>query len=102
MLCGEQLDFHPENIDETNSASNFAENLQLTRHISSEARSCLSGLLEIDPKKRLGSIKSPYGSIRTHPFFNVGRAIDWAEIDEGVFKSMQNRRIVRNQVIYSN
>lgn len=102
MLCGEQLDVHPENGDEKNSASNFAENLQLTRHISSEARSCLSGLLEIDPQKRLGSKNSPYGPIRNHPFFNVGREIDWTEIDEGVFKCLHKRRTVRNQLTYSN
>jgi hypothetical protein len=98
MLCGEQFDFHPENADEINYPSNFAENLHLSRHISSEARSCLSGLLEIDPKKRLGPVNSPHGSIRDHPFFKVKREIDWQEIDEGVFKSMHKRRTVKNSI----
>jgi serine/threonine protein kinase len=106
MLCGEQIDFHPQkssgNSDDINYPSNFAENLQLSRHISSEARSLLSGLLETDPEKRLGSINSPYGSIRDHPFFNVKREINWEEIDEGVFKSLHKRRTVRKLLIYLN
>ncbi len=101
MLCGEQFDFHPqmfsEKIDESNYPSNFAENLQLSRYISAEARALLSGLLEIDPKKRLGSVNSPHGSIRDHPFFHAGKEINWQEIDEGICKSAHKRRTVRER-----
>lgn len=102
MLCGEQLDFHPENDNETNHSSNATDYIKLCRNISSEAQSCLGGLLETDPKKRLGSPNSPHGSIREHPFFNVGRQMDWEEIDDGIFKSMHKRRAVRDQLIYYN
>ncbi len=94
MLCGEQFDFHPENSDELNYPSSLTENLQLSRQISSEARSLLNGLLEIDPKKRLGSVNSPYGSLRDHPFFQVGKGIDWQAIDDGVCKSIHKRQTV--------
>jgi len=93
MLCGEQFDFYPE-TDEINNPSNLAENAPLSRHISSEARSLLKNLLENDPEKRLGSVNSPHGPIRDHPFFHVKEGTDWEEIDEGVFKSIHYKHIL--------
>ena len=90
MLYGEQLDFPPQmfvNNDETGEPKNLAEVLELPRYISPEARSCVIGLLENDPEKRLGSPNSPHGLIRNHPFFKAGYKIDWSAIDEGIFKS---------------
>ena len=100
LLCGEQIypQMIPESTDELNLPFNFDENIQLPSHISSEARSCLSGLLEIDPNKRLGSPNSPHGSICEHPFFNVGRKIDWEEIEGGLFKSNYKDRSVRKKI----
>jgi hypothetical protein len=101
MLCGEQLDFHlpmfSNNIDETNEFKNIAQTLELPRHISPEAHSCVIGLLENDPEKRLGSPNSPHGPIRDHPFFKAGRKIIWQEIDEGLFKSIHRNPSVNNK-----
>lgn len=98
MLCGEQLDFpqmFASYTEEDNDRKNLAEILELPRHIKSEARSCVVALLENDPDKRLGSPNSPHGPIRDHPFFKVGRQIDWQSIDEGLFKSNLRHTIVR-------
>lgn len=100
MLCGEQLEFNLEFDSEASYSSDTNDYIRLCRNISPEAQSCLTGLLEIDPKKRLGSPNSPHGSIREHPFFNTRQKIDWDNIDEGIFKSMHKRRTVRNQLIY--
>ncbi len=97
MLCGQPLDF----VDELNDLSNFAEELSKYRHISVEARSLVRGLLEIDPNKRLGSPNSPHGSIRDHPFFKVGKEINWDEIDDGVFKSIHGKPAVRENLFTS-
>ncbi|CAF1194932.1 unnamed protein product [Adineta steineri] len=98
MLCGEQFDFHPQlssdNNNEIGYQSIIDENLQLSRDISPEARSCLNGLLEIDPTKRFGSPNSPHGSLREHPFFHVRQKINWQEIDEGLFKSLYNKQSI--------
>jgi hypothetical protein len=98
MLYGEQLDFHSQmfsnNNEEIIEPKNIAENLELPRHISSEARSCVIGLLENNPEKRLGSPNSPHGLIRDHPFFKAGRRIDWQAIDEGLFKSFDRHPTV--------
>jgi hypothetical protein len=99
MLCGEQLDFHSQIFSNNNEdiiePKNIAEYLELPRHISPEARSCVIGLLENDPEKRLGSPNSPHGLIRDHPFFKVGRRIDWQEIDIALFKSFHKNPIVK-------
>lgn len=92
MLCGEQLDsasqmFSNDN-DEINEITNVEEYLKLFRFISPEARSCVIGLLENDPEKRLGSPKSPHGLIRNHPFFKVGHRIEWHEINAGSCKPL--------------
>ncbi len=98
LLCGEQMDFY----DEATDLSSLAEDLLSDRHISAEALSLVRGLLEIDPKKRLGSANSPYGSIRDHPFFKVGKEMDWDEVDDGVLKSIHKRQTVSKELIYSN
>jgi len=99
MIYGEQLDFPPElftnNNEETNEPKNLADMLELPRSTSSEASSCVFGLLQNDPKKRLGSPDSPHGPIRDHPFFKAGRQIDWQDIDEGKFKSFVKKPVVK-------
>ena len=101
MLYGEQLDFPAQmfanNNDETGEPKNLVEMLELPRYISPEARSCVSGLLENDPEKRLGSPKSPHGLIRDHKFFKVGSKIDWQAVDEGVFKSHHKNSMVKRR-----
>ena len=47
--------------------------LKYPKHVSDEARSLISGLLERDPKKRLGS--KSVDEIKRHPFFSK---MDWA------------------------
>jgi hypothetical protein len=100
MIYGEQIDFPPElftnNNEETNEPKNLAEILELPRSTSSEAFSCVDGLLQNDPKKRLGSPDSPHGPIRDHPFFKAGRRIDWQDIDEGKFKSFVKKPVVKS------
>ncbi|CAF0966779.1 unnamed protein product [Rotaria sordida] len=97
MLCGEQLDFYPQifanNNENTTEPKDITQYLELPRYISREAHSCVIGLLENDPEKRLGSPNSPHGSIRDHPFFKVGHRINWSEIDEGVFKPCHKNSI---------
>lgn len=104
LLCGEQLDFYipmsSGSDEETIQSMNIAENLELPRHISPEARSCVKGLLEVEPENRLGSPNSSHGSIRDHPFFKVGRAIDWQEIDQGLFKPMPKNIPVKSNEFY--
>ncbi|CAF3880581.1 unnamed protein product [Rotaria sp. Silwood1] len=89
MLCGEKMDvncaFSSSNADTTKS-TNITEYLPLPRCISLEAHSCVIGLLENDPEKRLGSPNSPHGAIRNHKFFKAGHQINWQEIDEEIFK----------------
>ncbi len=100
MLCSDILDFPPHMFendnDETSEPKNLVEILELPRYISPEARSCVFGLLENDPDKRLGSPNSPHGQIRDHAFFKAGRPpIDWSAVDEGVFKSLHKNPIVK-------
>ena len=87
LLCGEQMDFY----DETADPSNLAEELFSNRFFSAEARSLVQGLLEVDPKKRLGSTTSPHGPIREHAFFKVGEGIDWDAVDDGILKSIHKK-----------
>ncbi|CAF2808816.1 unnamed protein product [Rotaria sp. Silwood2] len=101
MLCHDQIDFTPlfsNNNEDTIEPKKITEYLELPRYISLEAHSCVVGLLEYDPEKRLGSPDSPHGSIRDHPFFKVGHRINWSEIDGDLFKpghrNSENIRIV--------
>ncbi|UJR30042.1 hypothetical protein I4U23_017587 [Adineta vaga] len=97
MLFGEQIDFYSSmfsNNDQACEGRNLIDILELPRHTSSEARSCIYGLLENDPKKRLGSPNSPHGKICDHPFFKMGNRIIWPDVEEGVFKpSTKNQNI---------
>ncbi|UJR16432.1 hypothetical protein I4U23_003334 [Adineta vaga] len=92
MLCGTEDEFKFRILSETDQESMRHEIknaiARLTPDISFEARSCLRGLLEIDPKNRLGSTTSPHGLLRNHPFFSIRSRIDWEQIDEGLYKSM--------------
>lgn len=101
MLYGEQLDFPPQMFandnDETGEPKNLVDILELPRHTSPEARSCVVGLLENDPAKRLGSPNSPHGPIRDHAFFKAGHRVDWSAVDEGVFKSMHKNTMVKQK-----
>ena len=85
MLCGDQIDTLPQMFlndnDEINETKNLLDDLDLPRHTSPEARLCITGLLENDPDKRLGSPKSPHGLIRNHPFFKAGHRIEWHEVN---------------------
>ncbi|CAF1130746.1 unnamed protein product [Adineta ricciae] len=97
MLFGEQIDFASQmfsNGDQSTEQKNLAELLELPRHTSPEACSCIHGLLENDPKKRLGSPDSPHGPIRDHPFFKMGYRIDWQEIEDGVFKPLTKNQYI--------
>lgn len=47
-------------------------------YLDADARSLLSGLLQRDPKKRLGSGENGSNDIKNHPFFSE---IDWVKLD---------------------
>ena len=47
--------------------------------ISEASTSCVRMLLERDPVERLGMKTSPYGEIRSHPFFIK---IDWIRLEQ--------------------
>jgi len=66
--------FYDEDICEMNKKILHAPLQFDPEHFSAEARSLLRGLLQRDPKKRLGSSEKDYLEIREHPFF---RTIDW-------------------------
>jgi len=80
---------YPENPHDAHEMKNPLDQLELPSYRGAESRSCVMGLLENDPDKRLGSPNSPHGNIRDHPFFKKGRKINWSEIDEELFKSFQ-------------
>ncbi|CAF4899075.1 unnamed protein product, partial [Rotaria socialis] len=94
MLHSEQIDVHSQllenNDEETNEPESVARILRLPSHTSAEARACVSGLLETNPEKRLGSPNSPHGSIREHPFFKIGHQINWQEIESDSFKPVHH------------
>ena len=49
------------------------------RHFTSEAKSLLTGLLNRDQSKRLGSSSNDASDIMSHPFF---RDISWSDLRE--------------------
>ena len=53
-------------------------NVIYPNHVSSEAKSFLSGLLDRDPDNRLGMKDSKHGSIREQDFF---QEIDWPRLE---------------------
>ena len=99
MLAGEQLDFPPQLLPNYSEGSteegSIAAKFPLPRDMSPEANQFIIGLLETNPEKRLGSPNSPQGPIRDHPFFKVGRRIDWQEIEDGLFKPVHKNHMVR-------
>ena len=100
MLAGEQLDFPPQLLPNYSEGSteegSIAAKFPLPRDMSAEANQFIIGLLEMNPEKRLGSPNSPQGLIRDHPFFKVGRRIDWQEIEDGLFKPVHKNHMVRD------
>lgn len=96
LLCGEKFDHYPtgEENDKNNHSKKFAETLIISNKLTPEARSLLNGLLENDPKERLGSPKSQYGLINDHPFFNK---VDWENVKDCVHKSDNQRIPVREK-----
>ena len=51
--------------------------IEMKPHFSTEAKSMLCGLLEQDPRKRLGSTSMDSNEIKQHPFFHM---IDWEKL----------------------
>ncbi|CAF4696269.1 unnamed protein product [Rotaria socialis] len=104
MLHSEQIDVHSQllenNDEETNEPESVARILRLPSHTSAEARACVSGLLETNPEKRLGSPNSPHGSIREHPFFKIGHQINWQEIESDSFKPVHHASTVSKKKFY--
>ena len=94
MLCGEPLFSLP---DETDDPFDPVDDLPSYRHISAEARSLAHGLLETDPKKRLGSEESLHGKIEEHPFFQMGKGTNWTEVHDGVAKPIHGKQPVRSK-----
>ena len=67
------------------------DQVQLPSPVSDEARSLTSGLLEIDPRRRLGSSDSPHGALRDHAFFSAGRKVNWKFIDDCSHESINSK-----------
>lgn len=106
MLFGEQLDFLPLVIssftENPNADTSIVEQLDLPTHVSTAAKECIRGLLEIDPEKRLGSPNSPHGQIRNHRFFKEGCRIEWQDMEDGIIKSPYKNPLVRNFCFMTN
>ena len=51
--------------------------VQMPRHFSGEAKSLLTGLLNRDQSRRLGTTGNNASDVLSHPFF---RDIDWAAL----------------------
>lgn len=69
--------FYDEDIPEMNRKILGAPLYFDSEHFTPEAKSLLRGLLQRDPKLRLGSGKSDHMEIKAHPFF---RSIDWTKL----------------------
>jgi len=69
--------YFSEDIDEMNERI-LTEPLTFPKYFSDEARSLLKGLLDRNPKKRLGSGPTGVEDIKKHPFF---RLIDWNKLE---------------------
>jgi serum/glucocorticoid-regulated kinase 2 len=68
--------FYSENVNEMYELILKAP-LHFPEYVSPNARSVLKGLLERDPKNRLGSGPTDGAEIRAHPFFAT---IDWSDL----------------------
>jgi serine/threonine protein kinase len=53
--------------------------IEMKQYFSVEAKSLLSGLLERDPVKRLGSSQQDFQDIKKHPWF---AKIDWKQLEQ--------------------
>jgi len=69
--------FYDEDLAEMNRKILGAPLYFDSEHFSHEAKSLLRGLLQRDPKLRLGSGKGDHLEIKSHPFF---RSIDWTKL----------------------
>jgi len=76
MLTG-YSPFHGEDEEELFQAIQHHD-VPYPNSISENSISCVKKLLERDPLKRLGMKTSPYGDIRSHPFFSK---IDWRKLE---------------------
>lgn len=56
--------------------------LKFPKNVSEAAKNLITGLLERDPKKRLGG--KNWSQIKEHPFF---ASIDWGKLSRGELKS---------------
>ena len=54
----------------------YKSKIQYPRFLDQDARDLISQLLEVDPKKRLGSGKGGVEKIKKHPFFEE---INWKD-----------------------
>eukprot|EP01136_Pigoraptor_vietnamica_P031307 Opistho-1_new@91705 len=68
--------FYDENTNQMYHKILFGD-LTFTDEVSSKARSLITGLLQRDPKKRLGSGRTDAEDVKKHPFF---ADIDWDEL----------------------
>eukprot|EP01117_Protostelium_nocturnum_P017133 TRINITY_DN6921_c0_g1_i1.p1 TRINITY_DN6921_c0_g1~~TRINITY_DN6921_c0_g1_i1.p1 ORF type:complete len:441 (+),score=129.59 TRINITY_DN6921_c0_g1_i1:726-2048(+) len=75
MLCG-MPPYYSEDTREMNQRIVFEE-LTFPHFFSQDARSILTGLLDRDPNKRLGSGKTGAQEIKAHPFF---KGVDWGKM----------------------
>jgi hypothetical protein len=68
--------------------------------LSEHATTCIKMLLERDPIKRLGMKTSPYGNIRSHPFFGK---IDWVRLGNNQLEPPFKPKVVsiHNADLYS-
>lgn len=75
MLYG-QTPFHGSNTRDILKAI-LSNHLKYPEHFSKEVKDLLKGLLNPDPKQRLGSRRTGIKEIKNHKFF---KGIDWAEV----------------------
>jgi len=75
MLCGKPP--HYQKNRKQMLIDIVEKRVEMKSHFSSEAKALLRGLLEQDPKKRLGATASDSAEIKSHPFFT---GIDWDKL----------------------
>lgn len=75
MLCGRPPHYQKNRKQMMYDIVNVP--VQMQRHFTSEARSLLTGLLNRDQNKRLGSSSTDASDIMSHPFF---RDINWSDL----------------------
>ena len=104
MILGQMLSDTEDAFDLRPSSENDSRPLHervkdavrsLPTHVSPEARSCLLGLLEINPTERLNSQESSTRFICNHPFFSARSKVDWEMVDEGLAKPLYKKLTVK-------